>query len=240
MSSSVSKTPRLAHKTPRKFLAKKKKQPKKQIVASKSACHFMRLFQAAIASFPREYSPDSPYAELQRGFVRSIFRDSLSPGETFMARLPLGIFAILSHTSIIDTIYAIVNSNIPGFSEWATIFSQYRIVRADLHYTPYFKGSATNTGLICAGIEYGTTVTAITSLTAAEQLDDFKVVTLCDKMSWTIDILKGYGVIDWWDVSASPVYCCWKSYMDSNSGIGSATYYGVIGGHVDVEFKGLQ
>ena len=160
------------------------------------------------------------------------------PHPRIKIRLPLAIFDVQSSAgSIISTTYGISAANCAGFSEWQTVFATYRILDAELEYTPYFAGSSTNTGLIAAGFDYGATSTAAGSTSQCLQLSDPRVVSLCRPATWRADFREGYD--DFLEVSSTPYYAYWKSYSTPNSGVGISTYYGALSGWITVEFEGF-
>jgi hypothetical protein len=187
----------------------------------------------------RESSADNATMRMQMS--RAIFGPHLGPGETIKIRLPLNNLDVVSNVgSLIQIVYGIQLTGLAGYADWQTVFSQYRIIEADIKYTPYFRGGSTNTGLIVAGIDYGTSITNVASFTAGEQLDTSKHVRLCDPETWKVELTKGLGALDWIQTDTNLVYACWKCMSNNNSGVGVSSYYGLLSGHATVEFKGLQ
>jgi len=185
----------------------------------------------------------SPVGVLQDDLVelrRSMFRSILNGhAEKISVWLPNGVINVQSSAgSIIATAYSAQLVNCPGYADWLTVFSTYRLRAAMFTYTPYFKGTGTNTGQIAGGVRYGNNITAPASVAEVQQLDDSKMVALCDGASWRADFDSGYS--DYIAASTpSTVYGNLLIYSVSTSGVGVSTNYGSLTGKCLVEFEGL-
>jgi hypothetical protein len=172
---------------------------------------------------------------------RSIIGGLMGRGATAVLQLGLTPLLVASTAgSIIQIVYGIQLQQIAGYADLQSVFSQYRIKKAHIVYKPYFRGgSTTNTGLFCAGIDYGPAVTVLSNFTSAVQLSDSKLVPCDEANSWDVTF-AGTGNYDWLDILTTPTQASLKTYSDANSGVGISANYGTFGGYVDVEFKGVE
>lgn len=173
---------------------------------------------------------------LSRSMIKSFFQGR---GETISVWLSDGPITVQSSAgAVIALAYSAQLSNCAGYAEWITIFGTYRLKRAAFHYTPFFKGTGTNTGVCVGGVRYGNNVSSPVTFSEAQQLDESKVFPLTDKESWAADFSSGYS--DYIAISSpSTVYASLDLYSFSGSGVGISTSYGVMTGKILVEFEGL-
>lgn len=173
---------------------------------------------------------------LTRSMVRGVLAGR---GERILVWLPNGPITVTSSAgSLIQLTYSAQLSNCAGYAEWITIFGTYRIRKAHYQYTPFFKGTGTNTGVCVGGVCYGNDIALPSSFSAAQQLDESRLWPMTDHESWNADFGAGYS--DYIAISApSTVYASVKIYSFAASGVGISTNYGVMTGKILVEFEGL-
>lgn len=173
---------------------------------------------------------------LTRSMMRAILNGR---GEKTLVWLPNGPITVTSSAgALIQLTYSAQLSNCAGYAEWIAIFGTYRLRKAHYQYTPFFKGTGTNTGASVGGLCYGNDIALPASFSAAQQLDESHVWPMSDPTSWAADFSSGYS--DYIAISApSTVYASVKIYSFSTSGVGISTNYGVMTGKILVEFEGL-
>jgi len=201
----------------------------------------MRAYKDATASIALAENNKLAVPGLRSRINRAIFGPALGRSETARLWLPLVSTTVTSSAgSIIAAVFPAQFTGLEDYANWATIFGLYRIRRCIFHYTPYFAGSATNTGLMIGGVELGFSTTALGSLSAANQLDESKAVSMYKSRSWEVDLTQDGGRNDFVDTAQNLIYASFKSYSDPGSGVGISTSYGLLTGYCLVEFMGLQ
>jgi len=221
--------------------AKPKAEPKRELALKPFMS--LGLFKAATSSLPRDMKSNESLMETQRALVRSIFGPDMRGADLYKVKLPLGAVTLTAVASVLASVVGVQSTSVVGFSEWAAVFSQYRITEADLEFVPYSHNDPSNRlqGVMAAGIDYGTNVTAAASFAAAQQFDDLRITRLTSPQRWHVSVAKGRGATDFIDVATNLVYATWKCYGDSSSVTTFSTNsYGVVCGYITLEFKGLQ
>jgi len=196
----------------------------------------LSLFKSATSSLPRDLKSSEALSETQRAIARSIYGPDLRGADFYRVRLPLGAVVLTPISTVIASVIGVQSTSVVGFSEWAAVFSQYRITEAEVIYMPYDEAFTPTATVLAAGIDYGTNVTAAASFNAAQQYDDMKIINIQRPARWHVSVAKGRGATDFIDVATNLVYATWKCYNN----VAVSYSIGVVCGYITLEFKGLQ
>jgi hypothetical protein len=185
------------------------------------------------------------HPSIRGAFLKSMGKGMGGSPNVLRVRLPFTPTAINSTvtTGVLANLFGLQLTSISGIADWTPVFAQYRILRGNVTFSPQYQVVCTP-GILptapygAAGIEYDSDVSAPVSVAEVIQNENSKVITMGQTKvyNFPFDLEKAFGEV-WNDTGVNQVFATWKIYC---LGYGATAHnVGVIGGHAEVEFRGL-
>jgi hypothetical protein len=229
----------MSHKGSQAPAKTQKRKPKHNKSSfSEAAIIAVRTLSSSIKRLPVQDAEVG--SSMRTNLSRSIMGGFVNSGQVCKVRLPLEPFTVTVSSGTFAIVYGVQLSQISGYADWQNAFAEFRITDFVVAYEPMFQGGGSNTGMYGGGIRWSTSVSAPSSFSDAIQTDGSVIKGLHKSHSWSGNLSKYMGELDWLNTATQYTNTYVGLLMACYNGSGATNAnYGVICGHAEVEFRGL-